>query len=100
VIRQAQRKLDEQPSLQSNLSDHHEEMEEKRARIEKLKKEIAAAKHEKRLQDKTEEARQLEETREALMEETRALSSQADSRAKLDLKRSEIKTKTQEVQAA
>ncbi|KAH6912703.1 AAA domain-containing protein [Coprinopsis sp. MPI-PUGE-AT-0042] len=98
AIRQAQRQLDEQPTLQTNLSDHHEEMEEKQTRIEKLKKEIMAAKHEKRLQEKMEQARQLEETREALMEETRALSSQADSRAKLDLKRTEIKTKTLEVQ--
>ncbi|KAG2001813.1 RAD50 [Coprinopsis cinerea AmutBmut pab1-1] len=97
-IKQAQRQLDEQATHQASLNSLQEEMQEKEERIKKLRKEMANSEHDKKLQEKIDLARQLEEKRESLMEETRALSTQADSRAKLDLKRTEIRTKTVEIQ--
>ncbi|TFK24964.1 hypothetical protein FA15DRAFT_383374 [Coprinopsis marcescibilis] len=98
-IKQAQRQLENQSTLHATLESIQDEMKEKQTRIEKVKRDISVAQHDKRLQEKTDQVRILEEKRESLMEETRALSTQADSRAKLDLKRSEVRTKNHEIQA-
>lgn len=79
------------------MNSTQEEIKEKKARVEKIKVDIASARYEERTQENVEEARRLEEEREKLLEEGRALSMQADSRAKLDLKNTEVRAKNSEI---
>jgi DNA repair protein RAD50 len=58
---------------------------------------MGVAKYDARLAEQTEKAKGLEEQREALNRELRTLSTQADARAKLDLKRGEVKSKNGEI---
>ena len=58
---------------------------------------IQNAKYDTKLQEITFEVRSLEEQREILHSELKNLSLQADARAKLDLKRVDFRTKTQEL---
>ena len=98
-IRRFDRELEGQTTLRSELQSTQEELEEKRNRVEKTKQDIAAKKFDDRLQEKAEQSRRLEETREALLKENQTLNMQAESRANLNLKRTEVKTKTQELQS-
>jgi len=50
------------------------------------------------LADFAKKARELEDERERLNSELQGLSLQADSRARLELKRGEVKSKTMEIQ--
>ena len=74
-------------------------MEDKEARIEKIKNEIKAAKYEEAIQDATNKIRGLEESREALNMELKNLTLQADSRAKLDINRADLSKKKRDIQA-
>ena len=58
---------------------------------------IQNAKYDTKLQEITFEVRSLEEQREILHSELKNLSLQADARAKLDLKRVDLRTKSQEL---
>lgn len=60
---------------------------------------MGAAKYDALLADRTEKAKDLEERRDALNRDLRALSLQADARAKLDLKRGEVKSKNGEIRS-
>jgi DNA repair protein RAD50 len=62
----------------------------------KLKSGFTDTKFDSRLQEKTEKGKRMEETREQLNMELRTLSLQADSRARLDVKRAEVRSKTNE----
>lgn len=62
----------------------------------KLKSDFTDAKFDSRLQEKTEKGKRMEDTREQLNMELRTLSLQADSRARLDVKRAEVRSKTNE----
>jgi DNA repair protein RAD50 len=73
------------------------DIEEKKARLEKIKADVKAAKYEERLEEKSLKARELDDRRNALTREIRTLSSQADIRAKLDIKRTELKRKSADV---
>ncbi|KIK01859.1 hypothetical protein K443DRAFT_678003 [Laccaria amethystina LaAM-08-1] len=96
-INSAERRLEDQQTLSSDLRTLQGDLEEKKTRVEKLKNDIRSADYDARLAEKTEKARSLEEERENLSGEIRKLSLQADSRAKLDLTRKEIKSKNTEV---
>ncbi|KAJ2934603.1 hypothetical protein H1R20_g2487, partial [Candolleomyces eurysporus] len=98
-IRRFDRELEGQTTLRSELQSTQEELEEKRNRVEKFKKDIASKNFDEQLQEKTEQSRKLEEDREALLKENQMLNMQAESRANLNLKRTEVKTKTQEIQS-
>lgn len=74
------------------------EIQEKKDRHEKLKAAQVAAKHDAKLAEYSKMTRALEEQREELNSELQSLTLQADTRARLDLKRAEVKTKTVEVQ--
>lgn len=74
------------------------EIQEKKERLEKLKASIASAKYDIRLTEFTKTARILEERREELNSDLQSLTLQADTRARLDLKRAEVKTKSLESQ--
>ena len=56
------------------------------------------ANFDERISEKSSKARALEDRREDLNGEIRTLSLQADSRARLDIKRAEMKSKQNEVQ--
>ena len=96
-ISSAERRLEDQQTLSSDLRTLQGDVEEKKTRVEKLKNDIRSADYDARLSEKTDKARSLEEERESLSGEIRKLSLQADSRAKLDLTRKEIKSKNTEI---
>lgn len=72
-------------------------MEDKQTRLDKVKNDLATSGYEAKLTEKTSKSRRLEEQRDELNSEIRKLSLQADSRARLDLKRAEVKTKNADV---
>lgn len=96
-IRSSDRLLEDKATLQMAVDETKLEIEEKRSRIEKIKADIANAKYDEKIQEKVDQARNLEAKREELLEQSKSLSMQADSRAKVDLKRSEVKTKQKEI---
>lgn len=83
--------------LASELRTLSGDIEEKTLRLEKVKKDIKEANFEERLSDRASKARAMEDTRDRLNAEFRGLSLQADVRARLDLKRSEVRSRTLEV---
>jgi DNA repair protein RAD50 len=74
------------------------EIQAKKDRLDNLKASIASAKYDVRLAEFTKTARTLEERREELNSELQSLTLQADTRARLDLKRAEVKAKSLETQ--
>jgi len=74
------------------------EIQDKKDRLEKLMAAVASANYDVRLVEFMKTGRSLEERREELNAELQSLTLQADTRARLDLKRTEIKTKSVEVQ--
>lgn len=93
----AERTVENQQGLPSQLNTLLADIEEKRTRLNKIKTEIGVAKYDSRIAEKSERAKILEEKREALNAEIATLGLQADARAKLDLKRDEVKTKKGEI---
>lgn len=73
------------------------DFEEKKARLDKVKNDIDASGYDAKLAEKQSKSRNMEDRRDALNTEIRTLSLQADSRARLDLKRAEVKTKTADI---
>lgn len=72
-------------------------MKEKKARITKITSEINQAMYDDKLGAKNSRIRDLEEKREELNGEFKALNGQADARAKLQHRREEIKKKGGEI---
>ncbi|TFK64624.1 hypothetical protein BDN72DRAFT_963073 [Pluteus cervinus] len=99
TISDGNRQLEDQATIPSQLQNAQDEIHEKKRRIEKIKADIATAAFEKNLAEKGEKARQVEERHQTLSSELASLSLQSDSRAKLDLKRGEVKSRTIEIQA-
>jgi len=96
----AERTLENQLDLSSQLQSLQNDIEDKKARLTKTKTEIAAAQYESKLNEKTAKGKRLEEAREELNTEIRILSLQADARAKLNLARGDIKNKKGEISNA
>lgn len=67
---------------------------------ERLEKDIRDAKYDQQLSEKALLIRQKEADREKMSEELSALNRQADSRAKLAIKKSELTSKTNQVSAS
>jgi DNA repair protein RAD50 len=80
--------------LASELRSLAGDIEEKKLRLEKIKADIKAGSFDERLSEKAAKARNMEDQRDSLNTELRSLSLQADSRARLDLKRAEMRSKT------
>ena len=72
-------------------------MAEKNIRMEKVRNEVKAARYDELLAEKNSKAKSLEVTQEELNSEFKSLSSQSDSRARLGLKRDDVKLKTGEI---
>ncbi|KAJ3509992.1 hypothetical protein NLJ89_g4921 [Agrocybe chaxingu] len=98
-IHSAERQLEDLEDVPVSLRNTRAEMEEKKDRLQKLKSSIAAAKYDTRLAEFGRKARGLEEQRDELNIELQSLTSQAEYRARLDLKRAEVKNKTSEVES-
>jgi DNA repair protein RAD50 len=70
------------------------DIEEKKLRLEKIKADMQSGNFDERLNAKAAKARSMEDERDTLNMELRGLSLQAESRARLDLKRAEVRSKT------
>ncbi|KIM43207.1 hypothetical protein M413DRAFT_444016 [Hebeloma cylindrosporum] len=90
--------LEDLQSLPGTLRNLQSDIEDKKARLQKLKANINSAQYDSRLAEFAKKARELEDERERLNTELQGLSLQADSRARLELKRGEVKSKTMEIQ--
>ena len=84
--------MDNAESVTSELHTLAGDISEKKIRIEKLKNDLKALQYESKSAEKNAKRVKLDERREELNQEIRSLSLQADSRARLDLKRSSLKT--------
>lgn len=96
-ISKAQNQVDNAEGLTAEYKTVESDIEEKERRIQKVKDEIKDARFEDHVVEKTSKIRELESKRDALTNEIRILSLQADSRARLDLKREESRTKETEM---
>lgn len=75
------------------------DVEDLKTRIAKLKESITAANYDQKLAELASKQRTQEDERERLNSELRGLTLLADSRARLDLKRAEVKAKSAEAQS-
>ncbi|KAI0822321.1 hypothetical protein BC628DRAFT_691139 [Trametes gibbosa] len=96
-ISEAERDIDAARLLTSRLADLNADIEEKRRRLEKAREDLRDANFEDKIAEKTSKSRSLDLRRDELNSELRSLSLQADSRAKLDLHRAQVKTKDAEI---
>ncbi|TFY67850.1 hypothetical protein EVJ58_g1346 [Rhodofomes roseus] len=96
-LTQAEVEVDRASALASQLRSLQIDIEEKERRIEGIKEEIKGGNFDQRLSEMNSKSRSMELRRDELTAEIRALSLQADARARLDLKRTELKNKTTEM---
>ncbi|EPT05284.1 hypothetical protein FOMPIDRAFT_148443 [Fomitopsis schrenkii] len=97
-LTEAEAEVDRAGALASQLRSLQADIEEKERRIASIKEEIKAGNFEQRLGEMHAKSRNMESRRDELTAEIRTLSLQADARARLDLKRAEVKSKTAETQ--
>jgi DNA repair protein RAD50 len=97
-ISKTERALEDLQSLPAAVRNLQSDIEDRKGRLLKLKAAVSSAKYNSRLADFAKKARELEDQRERLNSELQGLSLQADSRARLELKRGEVKSKTMEIQ--
>lgn len=98
-IQSTEAEIDNSSVVERELADLRSQMEEKKARIEKIKSDIRASAFEEKDSEATNKIKRMEEQRDALNTELRKLSLQADERAKLSSKRTDLKEKEQEVKS-
>ncbi|THU87035.1 hypothetical protein K435DRAFT_867671 [Dendrothele bispora CBS 962.96] len=89
--------LDKCQAIPAELESVVEDIKEKTRRMEKVQGDITKADHDGRLAQVVDQRRTLEHKRDDLNAEFVALNSQSEVRAKLDLNRKDVKTKTIEV---
>lgn len=97
AISKAELAVETMQGLASELRTLSGDIEEKKLRLEKVKRDLKEANFEERLGERASKARVMEDRRDSLNAELRGLSLQADARARLDLKRSEVRSRTLEV---
>ena len=97
-ITSAESSLGQTSSLTTDIRALQGDIEEKKRLLDKLRKDVREANYDERIAEKSSEARALEDRKEDLNVEIRTLSLQADSRARLDIKRAEIGSKRNEMQ--
>ena len=98
LIEESESTLDKGRLLPRELSAAQSELQDKASRIEKIRDEIKDTKYDIRIQDISNRMKELEEQREVLNTDLKNLSLQADARAKLDIKRTDLKKKTQNLE--
>ncbi|KAG0697633.1 P-loop containing nucleoside triphosphate hydrolase protein [Suillus ampliporus] len=94
AITKAESSVETMQGLASELRTLAGDIEEKKLRLEKVKADIQSGSFDERLSAKATKARSMEDQRDTLNLELRSLSMQAESRARLDLKRAEMRSKT------
>lgn len=94
AITKAESSIDTMQGLASELRTLAGDIEEKKLRLEKIKADMQTGNFDERLNVKAAKARSMEDQRDTLNTELRGLSLQAESRARLDLKRAEVRSKT------
>ncbi|KAG8994644.1 DNA repair protein rad50 [Tulasnella sp. 427] len=92
-IAHAESVIDRNKSLESDIKFNNDDLADKRARLDKMVAEFAAAKFDDQIAAKTKMIQTVEIEREALYTEQTRSATQADERAKLDLKRADVKKK-------
>ncbi|KZS93550.1 hypothetical protein SISNIDRAFT_85685 [Sistotremastrum niveocremeum HHB9708] len=92
-------KIEESQTLNTKLEHLKADIHDKSSRIESIKMATREANYDARLQEKLNHSREWEDVREQLTDELRNLNMQADSRAKLDLKRTEVKAKRRDFES-
>ena len=97
-ITSSESSLDQTSSLTTDIRTLQGDIEEKKRRLERVRQEIKDMNYDEKIAEKSSKARALEDQREHLNAEIRTLSLQADSRARLDIKRAEMKSKKNEMQ--
>ena len=97
-LTEAEAEVDRAGALTSQLRSLQADIEDKERRIASLKDELKAGEFEPRLAEMHARSRSMELRRDELTAEIRTLSLQADARARLDLKRAEVRSKGAEVQ--
>ena len=97
-LTEAEAEVDRAGALTSQLRSLQADIEDKERRIASLKDELKAGEFEPRLAEMHARSRSMELRRDELTAEIRTLSLQADARARLDLKRAEVRSKSAEVQ--
>ncbi|TBU46351.1 hypothetical protein BD309DRAFT_1078711 [Dichomitus squalens] len=93
----AEREVDAARALTSRLAELKADIEEKRNRLARAREEFASAGFEDKIREAVSQSAKLNERRDDLNDELRTLSLQADSRAKLELQRTQLKAKTGEI---
>lgn len=94
AITKAESSVDTMQGFASELRTLAGDIEEKKLRLEKIKADMQSGNFDERLNAKAAKARSMEDERDTLNMELRGLSLQAESRARLDLKRAEMRSKT------
>ena len=89
--------LDEARTLATDLRRVSADVHEKKTKVALMKAELEGHGFDKRLEEKTRAIRRLEDERERINTELTSISLQADTRAKLDLKREESRRKDREI---
>ncbi|KAJ7780695.1 AAA domain-containing protein [Mycena maculata] len=97
AITLSERQLEATHNLPSELNALNGDIEEKQNRLKKVQAEIAAAKYDERLDEKTASTKLLEERRDVLNSEFKSINMQSDARAKLQVYRNTAKAKTAEI---
>ena len=97
AITKAEQDVDAAETLTSQLNLIETDIEEKEKRLQKIREEIKAANFDERITEKSTQMRSLSLKSADLEKEIQTLSLQADTRAKLELKREALRTKTSEV---
>lgn len=96
-IAQGEAQIDGAQTLIGELQIVTADIGDKKERLAKLQEEFNAGKYEAKTEEKAKVVRDLEDKKNALNEEFRMLNLQADSRAKLGIKRGEVRMKSQEI---
>ncbi|PSR71740.1 hypothetical protein PHLCEN_2v12388 [Hermanssonia centrifuga] len=96
-ISTTEREVDAAAGLSSRLRTFEVDIEEKQSRIQKIEDEMKAANYDERLGEKNTKIRNMELKRDELNAEVLTLSQQAESRARLELKREESRARTSEL---
>jgi hypothetical protein len=96
-IASTETKVEAAELLDADLLNVISDIEGKSARIEKLKADIAAMKHDDRIADLNSKIRAMEDQRDKLTLEIRTLSLQSDARAKLTLHQRDLTSKEREM---
>lgn len=97
TISKAEQDVDAAEALTSQLRTIEADIDEKERRLQKIRDEFKAATYDERITEKSTQIRSLGLKNADLEKEIQSLSLQADTRARLDLKREALRTKTSEV---